>query len=393
MINLNTRELSIARDGAAEHKPPKIHSLTSMRFFAALYVVAYHTFGRSVPDPNNFLNRFVDLGFVGVSFFFLLSGYVLSIVYLQPGSKFDSLKFFRARFARIYPLFFVTLLADIPNVLLTRIRELGLPKGISSVLFDLVTHLVLVHAWFPRFAISMDSPNWSLSAEMFFYLCFPLLGLLLWRIERRSSLFWAAFVVFACGQILVRIGSLQGFGRDEIRFSPILHLSTFVLGIMLARWQTLGPVGKRDRSNGTRYIALAFAFLSFLIVVYFASELAYGNLFDGLLAPVFMCFIGLLSHQGNKLSELLSHRWLVLLGDASFGLYLIHMVVRHYFDHLDNLHLIDFHNCYWRLTYMALCVFLSIASYMYLEGPSREVLLNRFHTTSFETAEQPSVAP
>jgi peptidoglycan/LPS O-acetylase OafA/YrhL len=66
----------------------KIHALTSLRFFAALYVVSYHTIHASSFLPRisgTIVDKVVSLGYVSVSFFFLLSGYILSMVYLRRG--------------------------------------------------------------------------------------------------------------------------------------------------------------------------------------------------------------------------------------------------------------------------------------------------------------------
>ena len=85
----------------------KILPLTSARFFAALYVMLFH----SVPtipsqgNPHGVLTRIIGLGYVGVPFFFLLSGFILAIVYLKNSTPIDKRKFYLARFARIYPLY------------------------------------------------------------------------------------------------------------------------------------------------------------------------------------------------------------------------------------------------------------------------------------------------
>src|ERR1700760_2252759 len=72
-----------ARKGPTE----KIHALTSLRFFAALYVVLYHTLWFAIPSitPSSIVGRILSLGFLSVSFFFLLSGYILALVYLRDG--------------------------------------------------------------------------------------------------------------------------------------------------------------------------------------------------------------------------------------------------------------------------------------------------------------------
>jgi hypothetical protein len=107
---------------ALNNRPEKIHALTSLRFFAAFYVVLFHTVPLVFGDrmQATLTQRAISLGYVSVSFFFLLSGYILAMVYLRSGRPIDKRNFSSARFARVYPLFLVTLLADTPFVLLSR---------------------------------------------------------------------------------------------------------------------------------------------------------------------------------------------------------------------------------------------------------------------------------
>ncbi len=104
----------------------RIHALTSLRFFAALFVVFYHTLWFAIPGltQTSIAGRVVSLGYLSVGFFFLLSGYILSIVYLRDDQPVSKRSFYAARFARVYPLFFVTLVAGTPFLLIDRIAEI-----------------------------------------------------------------------------------------------------------------------------------------------------------------------------------------------------------------------------------------------------------------------------
>jgi peptidoglycan/LPS O-acetylase OafA/YrhL len=364
----------------------KIHALTSLRFLAALYVVLFHTVKLPFPGVGQrFAGQFIALGFVAVSFFFLLSGYVLAIAYLRDHHPIKTTRFFVARFARVYPLFLVTLLADSPHLLVERVHENGPLLGIAKTLSNLSVHTLMLHAWVPSLALAIDNPNWSLSVEMFLYFCFPLLGVFLWKLQG-ARLWTATFLIFSAGQCLVWVVS-QYFQWRVVQYNPILHLSTFALGILLARSQTSS--GKRGAfpRNAMAYIVLAVAASVFFLVVRFAKTIPYGNLFDGILAPLFMLTIWALSSGTTYLSRLLSHRWLVVLGEASFGLYLIHFVVLHLFEKLN---LISRPAMY--PIYLMVCIGLSILSFYYLETPARQWLLNRFHSRSIETLELASSA-
>src|ERR1700730_12287600 len=169
----------------------KISPLTSVRFFAAFLVLWHHSvrvflpvFGRgdahSVPED---FSGIVSLAFpVSVSFFFLLSGYVLSFVYLRNGQAIDKSGFFAARFARLYPLYFVVLVLNMPKLLMSEVQQHGTKIGLTKTAQIFAANLVMVQGWYTSRLLRINVPTWSLCGEVLFYLCFPLLGGLLWKV-------------------------------------------------------------------------------------------------------------------------------------------------------------------------------------------------------------------
>ena len=155
-------------------------SLTSLRWYAALLVFFVHV--DFVPFQWTPLNPF-EIGYVGVAFFFVLSGFVLtwsSAVVVRSG------RFYWRRFARIYP-------AHIATFAIVGLAAVAwhLPKvGYLSALMN----ITLTQAWWPgyRMVETWNGVSWSLSAEAFFYLCFP--AILIW--VRRATPRAAACVVF-----------------------------------------------------------------------------------------------------------------------------------------------------------------------------------------------------
>jgi peptidoglycan/LPS O-acetylase OafA/YrhL len=154
-------------DPAANHteqyprSPPRLDSLTGLRFFAALVVVLTHIgfqFSRSTS-----VIRTESYGYTGVTFFFLLSGFVLTWSCAnQPAARFLWL-----RFSRVWPLHIVTAVFS-----MTVIASLAVNDGLVGRLLQ----VFLLQAWSPNQQIYYggNSVSWSLSAEMFFYLMFPL---------------------------------------------------------------------------------------------------------------------------------------------------------------------------------------------------------------------------
>src|ERR1700761_4673438 len=170
-LRANPAATSSSGGGAA-----KILPLTSLRFFAALWVVFFHTlilaFGPRVTNVATVSGRIMLLGYISVSFFFTLSGYILAVTYLPR--KVSMGRFWWSRFARVYPLFFATLLLGCPKYFLGEVKRLGAHAAVPELLDKLAGNVFMLQAWMPSLA-KFDFPNWSLSVEAFFYLLFPFL--------------------------------------------------------------------------------------------------------------------------------------------------------------------------------------------------------------------------
>jgi len=371
-----------------EQRPGKLHALTSLRFFAALFVLSYHTLmiGRfpDIVSPDSFLGHFLFLGCVSVSFFFLLSGYILTRVYVREGSPIRN--FYIARFARIYPLYFLTLVADTPNLLLPRIASYGLKTALIKTTVTFLGNAFLLQAWVVTLR-GINNPNWSLSVEAFFYLIFPAIGVALWKL-RGAALWLAAAALYFGGQLIVTFAARHIAGSTP-QFLAFLHPETFALGILLASFQVRSSgktTGARTSPALINTVAIS-ALFAFWLVVYFYNRMPTVNMYDGLLAPIFACVIWAFSHSDWWPAKILSALWLVVLGEASFGLYLIHMPVLHVFEHMG-----------WNRipmlypVYLALCIALSVLSFYYFETPMRKWILKRGRSHVKETMEMASDA-
>ena len=365
-----------------------------MRFFAALFVVLHHSApaflnyfrGMSMyAVPKEFFGRILFSVTVSVSFFYLLSGYVLGMAYLRGGRAVDTKRFFAARFARIYPLYLVMLVLDSPEVFVPEIQRFGLATGLFKTAKILAGNALLLQAWVPERLLRMNSPSWSLCGEAFFYVCFPVLGVALWKL-RGARLWMMAIALYVGGQALVW-AVRPHLSRQTVLYSPVLHLSTFALGVLLARWQRL----QQDRDaikavpvwqvNAVLGLSTAGVVLSVLLLPFFTVAMPYNN---GLMAPVLAGFIWAISARTTWLSRWLCASWLVALGNASYAMYLIHGPLLLFFLQLG------LGSRSWYAIYLLLCAGLSVLSFYYFETPVREWMLQRFHARSLETI---AVAP
>ena len=374
----------------------KIYPLTSVRFFAAFLVLFHHSVriflpvfsARGVRGVPTDVAGIISLAFpVSASFFFFLSGYVLSFVYLNNAKTLDKREFAAARFARLYPLYFVVLVLDTPELLVPEIHRYGVKVGLTKTAGVLAANVAMLQAWKGSRLLRINMPSWSLCVEAFFYVCFPLLGVLLWKL-RGPRLWMTAIAFFVGGQALVW-ALRPHLSVEMVLILPPLHVSTFGLGIMLARWQTL-----QRQQNNNRHVQLwqvhtvlalsgAGLFGSVLLMPFFRVSAPYNN---GLLAPIFAGLVWALSVTPSPVSRWLCGRWLVNLGNASYALYLIHMPVLTLFRHFRWV------TPTFYLPYLALCVGLSLLSFRYFETPVRLWLLEQFHRRlSRNGAETPSL--
>src|SRR5258708_3693928 len=160
----------------ADSTRPRLVALTTLRFFAALHVVLFHmkVIGILAGGPWWYQN-FAGIGYVGVNFFFVLSGFIL--VYTYAGPPLNARLFWQARFARVYPAYVLSLIVAAPFFFFA-LRHLDLPFfAWSKVHFAAacILTVVLLQAWVPQAALTWNSVCWSLSVEAFFYSVFPLL--------------------------------------------------------------------------------------------------------------------------------------------------------------------------------------------------------------------------
>ncbi len=374
----------------AKMQAGRIHPLTSLRFFAALMIVFFHSFPIVFPGfpPGNLGHRWLNSWGVAVSFFFFLSGYILSVVYLSHGKPVNRRGFWASRFARIYPLFLVTLVLDTPDVILWRIPLYGLRRAVlitgGTFLFD----MSMLQAWAAHLRM-ICGPNWSLSVEALFYALFPFVGPALWKL-RGKELWLTALSIYVCGLAAVGTAAMH-FDSIVVAMFPPFHLSTFLLGILLARWQQ--EMRERPNSpiekNRHVYLVLLLALAVYALVVTSPLEVTHPLLItNGLLAPVFACIIWSFSSADSMLARWFSVPWLVVLGEASYGLYLIHWPVWAYFYwafHYGSVRV-------WFPFYLATCIGLSVLSFYFLEAPARKWLLRRLAIRPRETLEAASDA-
>jgi peptidoglycan/LPS O-acetylase OafA/YrhL len=297
-----------------------------MRFIAAAMVFLFHAHLVGLfasPEAGSTFDAIASQGgWTGVGFFFILSGFVLTWA-AKPGDSTRS--FWRRRFFKIYPNHIVTFIAAL--LLLTVVAH----ETITN--WRAIVNLLLLQSWFPSMetSLTLNTVSWSLSAELLFYVSFPLLLKLINRIRPERLWYWAGGVVVAILAVPVIATALPpsepflpwaNAGPTVFWFVyllPPVRMLEFVFGIILARIVLTG-----------RKVPLSLGGAMALTILAYAVTPLFGLTYP--LVAIMTLPLGLLIAAGAVADvrghrTLLSSRAMVWLGEVSFAFYLWHLLV------------------------------------------------------------------
>lgn len=298
----------------------QVAPLTSLRFFAALWVLLFHLRLHLGSVQPLVLERMLQAGPLAMTFFFVLSGFILVIASQGKEPWDDMAGYAWRRFARIYPVYLAYLI--IFWLIIGFAGNLGSKPIRASALLGF-SDLTLTGAWFPQTFLGGFGRDgaWSLSAEAFFYALFPLLLLHARKMSDRALVLavrWSVAVA-TFGALAGKYMPPQGSIAETVYYSlPIFRLPEFAAGVFYAVWLLRDPA----RLPTGRKLGMLSA-LFFIYVCAAAHALPYvGG--DFIIIPFLLCLFGyFMRAEAGWASRLLSSRPLVFLGEISFGLYLM----------------------------------------------------------------------
>jgi peptidoglycan/LPS O-acetylase OafA/YrhL len=368
----------------APRRPP-LDACTGLRFFAAMGVAGYHFYcAPCMPNAPVFLDKLLQAGFTTVSLFFVLSGFILAYNYLgERGGFVGTVRdFYRARFARIYPIYLLALVVDLP--LFLRVVAQAEPAATPGEVARICTAtLTLTQAWLEVGRPTWNTMAWTLSAEAFFYAVFPWVGRWLAQQSSRRLLVVAggAWLLGAspmlAGELASWLGTegtaslggsvLHAWSQLPIQLIPVTRLPEFVLGLCLGllfcRRTHLGRVSWR--TAGLLATGAAIAMVIILLPPKPSSLVQMG-----VLVPLFALFIWLLACGVSGNGLMLGTRPLVQLGGASYALYLLHGSMMGYALALNTRTFSLPHNAV-ALILVPFAVVISLFLFWFLEEPAR----------------------
>jgi peptidoglycan/LPS O-acetylase OafA/YrhL len=360
----------------------KLDQLTSLRFFAALMIVVHHSaglFGTPGESPVNYGQ--------GVSFFFVLSGFILTYVYPQLAGGAGIRRFWRARVARIWPAHLATLLLCV---------AMGAYSwwGAST----LVANLTMTQSWLgmSKYYFSFNAVSWSISTEFFFYLVFPLLILRWdrtwwWKLLLVLGVLLALFAYSNAAGLPAYGDPNPGDGQGAwvtqhglIYIHPLARLFEFTVGMCVAlAWRRakdrdLGAgAGTALELGALALCAVSMAYMNYIAfrggqtllgdagrmwLMHAGSMFAFGVL-------IFVCALG-----RGWVSRALALPGIVLLGEISYSMYLVHQLLLRYYK----THLVEFAGLPGPVAgvlFMAVLLLVSYLMWSLVEMPGRRLLV------------------
>lgn len=348
-----------------------IKPLTSLRFIFAFMVFASHL-SFLEKSESNVLSWIYDSifreGYIGVSFFFILSGFILAYNYQDGILKNQKSKktFYIARFARIFPLHILTLIISLPltyNLFLQN-KSLWLSRAI--------TNLSLTQSYIPLKSIyfSFNAPSWSISDEMFFYLVFPFLILSIPKIKVfRNSLILSVIAIIPLLTLVIP----ENYYHQIFYINPFTRVIDFIIGIFI--FNIYKTFAQKERSINYNYLEIS-AILLLLVFFIFHPSIAKVARYSFYYWIPMSYLIFSFSFQKGKVSNFLSKKIFIHLGEISFGFYMFHQLVLRYFS-IINFKFLDINNEIL-ITILTFSISLIVSHYSYIlfESPMNRYIKN-----------------
>ena len=323
-------------------------------------MILHHLTGRGqdleaalAPLPAPF-RAVVHSGYLAVATFFVLSGFVLARTYTQGNWTARGLwRYGVARFSRVYPVYALSLAVMTPFIAADRTPAKG-PL--------LAAHGFLLQGWLGRLPVNWNTPAWSLSCEIFFYLSFPLAAAALTRAGWPRTL---AVAGLAC--CLTRVLWAAGL-PDSVK--PLVHFSDFLMGIAASRIFDL--LRARPRPPAGRWLYLPAAALGATLIAW-PGVLPSAIDLNTALRPLNALLLIGLSLGGGAAARALSTRGAVYLGKASYAMYILHVPLLWWYLRMGR--------GFSPALYIAAVIAVSAAVYRLIEEPANRYLRSRLEVS------------
>ena len=367
-----------------QKKIERIAALTSLRFFAVTMIVLHHSIGHFGITYETLRHFALDHA---VSYFFILSGFVMVYVYGGLQGRVAYQRFFIARFARIYPAHLITGLF----FLLVILPAHGFIFNKHNILITF-SNLFMIHSWIPilDYFFSLNPPSWCVSTEFFFYLIFPF-AIFKWQKTWIIKIAISLIILFLMIKLTETL-NLPAAGKFNskaciegmVYINPLSRTFEFLLGMIICLfWKKNIAIRRLGYYAGTiiEVIVLSLCVLS----IYYTQSLVIqvwaiiGSvwatwLYHTFSAPAIALLIFFMALQKGLISKILNLRLLVILGEMSYSVFLIHHIIIYlYHMHIEcklPAQRMEDYVIYWIVLLISSCLF-----WKYVEEPLRRLIL------------------
>lgn len=349
-------------------------ALSPLRFLAALIIIFFHN--RLGSDFLKTVPKFLLAGPQMVTFFYVLSGFVLVLAYYGK-HEFCPKEFFVKRAARILPVYLIALSLSVA----IKIFE----GNLNPV--ALVLNILLLQSWIPSYPLAINGPAWFLSGLMFFYVSFPFVLSYL-RNSRPNPkqvfvtclLFW--FATQAILTLLLNSSFFHGahsYSHDFIYYFPPVHLCSFFLGVSGAYFLLNVACGDNKLSKANQIsliLLLCIIFITFVQYQLSINKILHTNLpyASSFYAPFFLAIIAAISTSENIITYALSKKLFIFLGNISFSIYIIQNPVLYIAYRIKPIHM---NYDIFLLIYISLLLFIGTLILYTVERPANDHVIKR----------------
>lgn len=341
-----------------------IKPLTSLRFFFAFFVFLSHLQGIKSGNPifNWFVRNIFFEGYIGVSFFFILSGFVISYSndLKISKNKFHNIRFYKARFFRLYPLYLLTML-----ICAVSIANISWPTWLINI-FAIQSFLPTINSHV------INAPSWSISNEFFFYFSFPFIFPFIYKYKITSVLLLISLSIILFS-LSLKVPDI--YIKFIYYINPFSRLFDFSLGILLYHFFKYINSGNHKRLTTSTWEYLAIL----LLIVFFLPHNAIPRMyrFSVYYWIPMSAIILIFALEKGRVSKLLQNKILVYLGEISFSFYMIHLfVITKMLPFLD-----DSNPIVTIFVILLATLFFSILLFEYFEKPVNKFLKRKFLNT------------
>jgi peptidoglycan/LPS O-acetylase OafA/YrhL len=347
----------------------RLELLTVARALFAWWVVSFH-FKEWVFNPllgKTPTDTIISYGYLGVDFFFVLSGFVIDRRYSHA---FQNLKFSVVydfallRLARLYPLHIFLLLLMVANpIALFFFAKAKGPSDQYNLLY-FAQSVFLIQNWGVGQTLAWNVPAWSISAEMFAYLFYPFIGFVLCKEKSKRPYVAAAVALFCVSTIVLFFVyfSFNSIGDQVTKSGTVRCLLEFALGCTCSRFGNY----LCHTSNPRLFIGPLLALAGLLIALSFGLSLK-----DFVTVPAIV-FVSILALSiVDTVFKVKVPKWLILMGNISYATYLCHWIIKSWFIHSDLF--IKLETAPLVATYCLTVLICSYLLYRYVEIPAQMI--------------------